>query len=227
MGSRSSLEPVEGTGHHGSGPLHRRAGPLALAGLAGTGGRLRFFKGEYGLSTGRGPCPNGAAMLSQGIPTTNRPGVTIMWKAEHTVEADATAAQVWARYVDLPSWREWYNDVSTIRVDGPFVSGATGVIEQDPEQGHHPQPVPFTLVDVVENEGFTLECLAPTSESGVADETFMRTHLRARDLGDGRVRITHSVILEGPQSEEVGAVIGEFLSTGLVSGLERLAKVVS
>ncbi|BFO16876.1 hypothetical protein SHKM778_32640 [Streptomyces sp. KM77-8] len=85
-----------------------------------------------------------------------------MWKFEHTVEAKAAPEAVWARYTDLPSWREWYNDVSTIRVEGPFVSGAEGVIEQDPQQGHHPQPVPFTLVDVVENEGFTLECMAPT-----------------------------------------------------------------
>lgn len=150
-----------------------------------------------------------------------------MWKFEHTVEADSSAAKVWERYVDLPTWREWYNDVSTIRVPGPFVSGAQGVIEQDPERGHHPQPVPFTLVNVVPNEGFTLECLAPTSESGVKDETFMRTHLRAKDIDGGKVRITHSVILEGPESEAVGAVIGEFLTTGLITGLERLAKVVS
>ncbi|MFF3468153.1 SRPBCC family protein [Streptomyces sp. NPDC002619] len=149
-----------------------------------------------------------------------------MWKFEHTVEAKATPAAVWARYTDLPSWREWYNDVSTIRVEGPIVSGVKGVIEQDPEQGHHPQPVPFTLVDVVENEGFTLECMAPTSESGVKDETFLRTSLRAVDNGKGGVTITHSAILDGPQSAEVGEAIGKFLSTNLVLGLKRLAKVV-
>ncbi|WP_328674206.1 SRPBCC family protein [Streptomyces sp. NBC_00328] len=149
-----------------------------------------------------------------------------MWKFEHSVEAKAAPEAVWARYTDLPSWREWYNDVSTIRVEGPFVSGAKGVIEQDPEQGHHPQPVPFTLVDVVENEGFTLECMAPTPESNIRDETFLRTSLRAVANGTDGVTITHSIVLDGPQSAEVGEAIGNFLTTNLVLGLERLAKVL-
>ncbi len=150
-----------------------------------------------------------------------------MWKSEHTVEADVTPEAVWARYTDLPTWVDWYPDVVKVSIDGPFETGTMGLLEQDPALGHFPEPVPFRLVDVVENKGWALQLMAPTSETGIQDQIAMYSGSRIEALSDGGIRISHWAELSGTGSEEIGEALGPMISNSIVTGLEALVKLVS
>ncbi|WP_158839867.1 SRPBCC family protein [Saccharothrix deserti] len=149
-----------------------------------------------------------------------------MWSFEHTADTDAAPAAVWARYTDLSTWAEWYPDVVSIKIDGPFASGTRGEIEQAVEHGHVPGAVPFKLVDVKENEGFTLEAYAPAQATGIVDQVALRTVLEITPKADG-ASITHRCELSGFAAEQVGEAVAGHLKASVIRGVETLAKLTS
>lgn len=48
-----------------------------------------------------------------------------------TAHAASTAspAAFFAKWADVDTWPEWNSDIDWVRLDGPFVSGATGTLE--------------------------------------------------------------------------------------------------
>src|SRR5436305_8134793 len=49
--------------------------------------------------------------------------------ATATVTSSAPASAFFARWADMATWPEWNVDTEWVRLDGPFVEGATGVLK--------------------------------------------------------------------------------------------------
>ena len=66
-----------------------------------------------------------------------------------TAQATSTApaAQFFALWADMATWPEWNSDTEWVRLDGPFVQGATGVLQ--PKGG---PKVGFTVEKLTDNE---------------------------------------------------------------------------
>lgn len=136
-----------------------------------------------------------------------------MWEFEHSVEADVTPAQVWARYADVASWPEWDTGIVEVTLDGPFVAGTTGTMTPE-GQG----PLPFTLTETVPEAGFTDETVIP-------DAVTLRFVHRLAGLPGGRTRITHRLEIEGPAAATMGPELGPQITEDFPEAMEALAKV--
>jgi Polyketide cyclase / dehydrase and lipid transport len=150
-----------------------------------------------------------------------------MWKSEHSADVHAAASDVWPWYADAANWPKWYPDLKMVVLDGPFEAGVTGVLEQDPESGHHMEPVRFTVTEVTENESWTLDLMAPTDETGIVDEIQMRSRARLETRPEGGLRIVHWAELSGPGTDEIGEAIGPWISESLAKGVAKLAELVT
>src|SRR3954465_5152019 len=65
--------------------------------------------------------------------------------ASPPVTSSATPAAFFARWADMATWPEWNTDTEWVRLDGPFVQGATGVLK--PKGGPKVGFVVQTLTD--------------------------------------------------------------------------------
>ncbi|MER5915606.1 SRPBCC family protein [Streptomyces sp. NPDC001982] len=136
-----------------------------------------------------------------------------MWDFEHTIEADVTPAQVWARYVDTASWPEWDEGIVRVTLDGPFAAGSTGTMTPEGQD-----PLPFTITEAVAEQGFTDETVIP-------DAVTLRFIHRLAGLPGGRTKITHRLEIEGPAAEAMGPELGPQITSDFPEAMEALAKV--
>jgi hypothetical protein len=118
-----------------------------------------------------------------------------MWSCEHAVEAEASAAAVWAAWADVERWGEWNADIEAIAIDGPFAVGAR--IEMTPRGA---EPVALRVAEARPGE-----CFVDVAEVGGA--TVTTTHL-VEPAGEGRVRIVYRTEITGPAADEVGPGLG-------------------
>src|SRR5215472_2530829 len=114
----------------------------------------------------------------------------------HTVEADVSADAVWALYEDVSTWPEWDAQAEWVTRDGPFAAGSSGEMKfkgQDPLQ--------YRLATVEPRRAFV-------DETPVGELVVRVAHL-LEPLGPGRVRITYSAEIDGPEDEarEIGPAI--------------------
>src|SRR5437764_10604604 len=65
--------------------------------------------------------------------------------AHASATSSATPAAFFARWADMATWPEWNTDTEWVRLDGPFVQGATGVLK--PKGGPKVRFVVETLTD--------------------------------------------------------------------------------
>lgn len=135
-----------------------------------------------------------------------------MWEYEHTVEAEAGPAQVWARYVDVATWPEWNPGMVQVTLDGPFATGTTATITREGQD-----PMPVTITEAVPGEGFTDEAVIP-------DAVTLRFIHQLVAVPDGGTRITHRVEIEGPAAEALGPEIGPLITGDFPEILLALAK---
>ena len=66
------------------------------------------------------------------------------------VQTTAPARCFFDRWADMPTWTEWNADTEWVKLDGPFVQGATGTLK--PKGG---PKVPFVVAKLVPGERFT------------------------------------------------------------------------
>lgn len=135
-----------------------------------------------------------------------------MWEFEHTIDADVTPAQVWARYADTATWPEWDEGILAVTLDGPFEAGTTGTMTPE-GQG----PLPFTLTEAVPEKGFTDETVIP-------DTVTLRFVHRLAALPGGGTRITHRLEIEGPAADAMGPELGPQITADFPDAMEALAK---
>src|ERR1039458_5199846 len=130
----------------------------------------------------------------------------------HIVEADVTAAAIWALYADVTSWPEWDAQAELVTRDAPFAAGSTGSMKF---AGQEPLSYRLTRVDPLREF---------VDETPVGDLTVRVSHL-LEPLADGQLRITYSAQIDGPpqQAREAGPKIpADFPAT--VGALIALAR---
>ncbi|MEU9191376.1 SRPBCC family protein [Streptomyces sp. NPDC048484] len=133
-----------------------------------------------------------------------------MWNHEHRIETDTSPASIWAQYADVSTWPGWNPGTGSVDLEGTFRTGARGVLTSL-EYG----PTPFTLVEVIEHEGFTME-------TQVDAHVVLRSSCRVTALpGDGS-RIVHRSELSGQGSEQLGSAIGPAIAKNLAEGAQAL-----
>jgi hypothetical protein len=138
-----------------------------------------------------------------------------MLKYEHTVDVTATAAQLWARYTDVATWTEWDDGLDEVTLDGPFAVGSRGTLTPGGQE-----PLPFTLTDVVENEGFS-------DETEIPGQLLLRFVHRLVPLPGGGTRVTHRLEIEGPAAAELGPRLGPEISAGFPHTIATLGVVAA
>ena len=138
-----------------------------------------------------------------------------MYEFEHSVDVAATPAQIWARYTDVATWTEWDEGLEKVTLDGPFTVGSTGALTPSGQDA-----LPFTLVQAVENEGFS-------DETEIPGQVVLRFVHRLVELPEGGTRVTHRLEIEGPAADEIGPHLGPEISSGFPQTIATLGAVAA
>jgi hypothetical protein len=130
----------------------------------------------------------------------------------HTVEADVTAEAIWELYDDVTTWPSWDAEAESITRDGPFAAGTTGTMKF---KGQEPLRYRLTMV----------EPLREFVDETPVDALVVRVSHLLEPLASGRLRITYSAQIDGPEqrAKEIGPMItADFPDT--IASLVALAK---
>jgi hypothetical protein len=127
-----------------------------------------------------------------------------------TVTSSADPAAFFTEWADMASWPEWNLDTVWVRLDGPFVEGATGTLK--PKGG---PKVPFAVARLVDGEEFT-----DVSRLVGARLTFR--HLVGTEAG--RTTVSVEVSMSGPLAPVWRLILGKGLRDSLRPDLERLVE---
>lgn len=130
---------------------------------------------------------------------------------EFSTQINAPASAVFALYENVPQWTVWDTDVKSASIEGPFVSGAKGVIVPN---GGPKSNIVFT--EVIRNKGFTANCKLPLCGMRFEHE------LHAKD---GGTHVTHRVIFSGLLAPLFGRLIGSGMRKTLPHVLAKLKEV--
>lgn len=132
--------------------------------------------------------------------------------ATASVRSSAPASAFFDRWGDMATWPQWNLDTEWVRLDGPFVRGATGVLK--PKGG---PKVPFTVETLEPGRRFT-------DVSHLVGARLVFDHV-VTTQADGGCTVDVVVTLTGPLRLFWGAVLGGGIKTSAQPDLERLAAV--
>ena len=130
--------------------------------------------------------------------------------AHAAVTSSAPPAAFFAQWADMARWPEWNLDTAWVRLDGPFVEGATGQLK--PKGG---PTVRFVVARLVDGEEFT------------DVSTLVGARLTFRHLVDaepGRTTVSVEATLTGPLAPLWRLVLGKGVRTSMQPDLDRLAE---
>jgi hypothetical protein len=129
--------------------------------------------------------------------------------ATAAITTDVSAAAFFERWADMATWPEWNLDTDWVRLDGPFRTGATGVLK--------PKGGPKTR--------FVVESLVPGREfvdvSLLAGARLTFHHV-IDTAPDGRNTVSVRVTLDGPLAFFWNLMLGKDIAAGLAGDLARL-----
>ena len=125
---------------------------------------------------------------------------------------DLPAEAFFDRWADVATWPEWNTDTEWVRLDGPFRTGATGVLK--PKGGPRTR---FVVASLEPGREFT-----DVSQLAGAKLTFQ--HLISPEP-DGRITVAVQVTIEGPLTFFWNAVVGKGIARSLAGDLRRLEAV--
>jgi hypothetical protein len=134
-----------------------------------------------------------------------------MWQYEHSIETDAAAEALWARWADVATWAEWNADIEKVELEGPFAAGSR--ITMTP---HLDEPVLLRLVEVREHETFV-----DVAEFG---GVVIRTMHRLERLSADCTRITYRTEITGPAAGELGPQVGPAITADFPETMAALAR---
>jgi hypothetical protein len=126
-----------------------------------------------------------------------------------TARASSTATPdyFFARWADMATWPEWNSDTEWVRLDGPFATGATGVLK--PKGG---PKVPFVIGSVTDSEFVDISRLFG------ATLTFAHA-IRAEA---GRTTVAVEISMAGPMAWFWRMVLGKGLRASVQRDLDSL-----
>ena len=130
--------------------------------------------------------------------------------ANASVTSSAPPAAFFAEWADMASWPEWNLDTAWVRLDGPFVEGATGRLK--PKGG---PTVTFVVARLVDGEEFT------------DVSTLLGARLTFRHVVDaepGRTTVSVEATLTGPLAPLWRLVLAKGVRDSMQPDLDRLAE---
>ncbi|MBA2444732.1 MAG: SRPBCC family protein [Nocardioidaceae bacterium] len=132
--------------------------------------------------------------------------------ATTSVTSAASPAAFFDRWADMATWPEWSLDTEWVRLDGPFVQGATGTLK--PKGGPKVR--------------FVVESLIPEREfvdvSRLAGTRLSFAHYVAPTV-DGGCTVSVRITMSGPLARLWDRILGKGLRSSAKADLERLAHV--
>ncbi|TKI72623.1 hypothetical protein FC756_00740 [Lysinibacillus mangiferihumi] len=138
-----------------------------------------------------------------------------MWKYENSIITEAKPELIWKLYRNISEWKEWDKEIIDVMLDGPFEKGGTGYLALIGQE-----PLPFKLTEVKENEFF--------SNTTVLEQIGIQIDFNHRiEIHNSKTRVTHGVVILGPNSEKMGNKIGPLITQGIpnsMSNLDMLAR---
>jgi Polyketide cyclase / dehydrase and lipid transport len=138
--------------------------------------------------------------------------MTPTYTYRHSLETDVAPEAIWALYEDASTWPSWDSEAELITRDGSFARGTTGTMKfvgQD--------PLEYRLTKVQPLREFV-------DETPIESLVVRVSHL-LEPLPSGRLRITHTAEIDGPEAEaqRIGPMItADFPDT--LAALVALAK---
>jgi len=103
---------------------------------------------------------------------------------------------IWALYDDVTTWPSWDAQAELVTRDGPFAAGTTGTMKFVGQE-----PLHYRLTKV--------EPLREFVDETPVDELVVRVSHLLEPLATGRLRITYSAQIDGPddQAQQIGPMI--------------------
>jgi hypothetical protein len=135
-----------------------------------------------------------------------------MWTTEASSISSASTEAIFALYADFPNWKRWDTHLEATTLHGAFEAGSVGTLHPIGA----PAPLPFTLLSVTPNQGFTDSTQLPG-----ANVVF--THTLEKIL-EG-TRITHRCEIVGDAWERYVDTLGAGIAERLPSTVANLAKL--
>lgn len=131
--------------------------------------------------------------------------------AEASVTSTAAPEAFFGRWADMATWPEWNADTEWVRLDGPFVAGATGTLK--PKGG---PKVGFTVTE--------LDDRTFVDESRLWGARLTFAHRVGNDAA-GRTTVRVLVTMRGPLARLWMALLGKGIRESAQRDLEALAGV--
>ncbi len=128
------------------------------------------------------------------------------------ITSAAAPAAFFEHWADMATWPEWNLDTEWVRLDGPFVEGASGVLK--PKGG---PKVAFTVERLVPGREFV-----DVSKLLGARLTFAHT---VRELTEGGCEVSVVVTLTGPLARVWRLILADGIAASAQPDLERLGAV--
>jgi hypothetical protein len=129
--------------------------------------------------------------------------------ASAQITTDVPGQAFFERWADMATWPAWNTDTEWVRLDGPFRTGATGVLK--PKGGPATR---FVVASLVPGREFTDVSLLIGARL-----TFQhRVHVEP----DGRTTVAVRVTIAGPLAFLWRALLGKGIAGGLGDDLARL-----
>jgi len=129
--------------------------------------------------------------------------------AETTTTSIASPSAFFARWADMATWPEWNADTEWVRLDGPFATGATGVLK--PKGG---PKVKFVIESLVPDREFIDVSLLVGAR--------LTFHHLVEPLPDRGCTIRVRVTINGPLAWLWKRILGKGLAASLEPDLARL-----
>ncbi len=137
-----------------------------------------------------------------------------MWSTQASSISSATPETIFALYADFPNWKRWDTHLIATTLQGAFEAGSTGTLQPVGA----PAPMPFTLLVVTPNQGFTDSTQLP----GV-NVVFSHT----LEVVPEGTRITHHCEIVGEAWERYVDTLGAGIAERLPSTVANLARLAN
>ena len=138
--------------------------------------------------------------------------VKYIYKYTHSLETEAKMERIWGLYSNVDSWPGWDKTLEKVTLDGAFLGGSEGRIKLVNQDW-----INYKLVEVNPLMGFSNETKVPSTDAVIC---FGHTITR---MPSGKTKITHSVSIDGKDSDKIGKEFGPFLTSRIPETMENLA----
>ncbi|MEH6945174.1 hypothetical protein [Bacillus sp. JJ722] len=136
-----------------------------------------------------------------------------MWEYQNSVVTTASPRSIWNLYLNASEWTKWDKSISDAKPDGSFEKGTTGYLTPIGQE-----PFYFSLAEVKENEYFS-------NVTYLKQEGIQINFYHLLEIEENKTKVTHGVIISGPNAETLGSQIGPTIKMGIPEAMSNLVSL--